>query len=126
MSSVDPKSQKILTDTILRDGDLKEQQKMYMDIGDVDGTLKTYTQRSQNFSDVAELSKTMPIDLVVQAYINSHAEALAVERKLYDYKVAADVELSRIISKLNTLENEVKELKKGKNKGDEKDLNDVS
>lgn len=121
MSSVDPKSQKILIDTILRDGDLKEQQKMYMDIGDVDGTLQTYAQRSQNFSDVAELSKTVAIDLAVQAYINSHAEALAVERKLYDYKVAADVELNRIISRLDTLENEVKELKKGKDKGDEKE-----
>jgi predicted RNase H-like nuclease (RuvC/YqgF family) len=107
MSSLDEFSKNILVNTLLKDNEIKKEQKTFIDKGDVDNALRYYAIRRQNFQKISELSKTRHIDLTVQAYLNQHRGEMELELKLYDHQNEINRQIAEMTSKVDSLEQEL-------------------
>jgi hypothetical protein len=107
MSTIDEFSKTILVNTLLKDNEIKKEQKTFIDNGDIDNTLKYYALRRQNFQRIAELSKTRHIDLTVQAYLNQARGEMELELKIFDHQNELNKQVAEMTSKVDSLEHEI-------------------
>jgi hypothetical protein len=70
-----------------------------------------YSLRRSNFHNASESTKRLPISIAAQAYINQHIGEMEYELKIYEIENEFAEQVSKMVTRLESLESDVKKMK---------------
>lgn len=101
----------ILSDKpLLRDIEIQQKLKEFKNKDDRDNVLKMYSLRRSIFHEASELTKSLPISIGAQTYINQLMGEMEHELKIYEIENEFDEQVSKIVTRLENLESDVKKI----------------